>query len=61
MAAASGPITLFDDLDESQVWGWLEPVHEGERKPLMGAEVTIGRADVDPTSDGAGVSKYHFK
>ena len=55
------PIVLFDDLDESTAWGWLEPVHDGLRKPLVGQEVTIGRADIQGADDARGVSKYHFK
>ena len=55
------PVVLFDDLDESTAWGWLEPVHDGVRKPLVGSEVTVGRADIIGEDDARGVSKYHFK
>ncbi len=57
------PLVLFDDLDVTQVWGWLEPVHDGARRPLMGAEATIGRVDLESAvgEEDAKVSKHHFK
>ena len=57
------PIVLFDDLDESSAWGWLEPVHDGARKPLLGQEVLIGRADIDLAlgEESKVVSKHHFR
>ncbi|KAL1507822.1 hypothetical protein AB1Y20_007430 [Prymnesium parvum] len=50
------PVVLFDDFDDSAPWGWLHPLHDAPRKPLLGSHLTLTAAALALPSDAAPAS-----